>query len=383
MNTQQNSSKAVKRSFWVAFAFYFLIGFEFFYMISPFAAYFYSVYSPGLHFFNESATFSWLNQIFLPHIVSDTSSAFLNVLPNIGMILAFGGFLLFCLGAAQVYWSKLFKKQAVTGGVYRIVRHPQYAALIVSGFGLLILWPRYIALLAYITMLFFYTFLAKVEEKECEAKFGESYLNYQQQTAMFFPLPTRKLSLSFLVPQKRMARYFVTGSFYLIAVVLGIGMADAARNWSLANLYAVYDINSAAISVVPLGKKQIKEIMDLAMSNNRVDELINKQGAANGKIIGYVMPLDWSASEIPMRPVPNAPDHFDYTSGRKIEKCRVVLTKALQRNQNDSEKMEIITHTTKRIPLAEVVVDLENMNILTVQGPVQNNQLASIPLPVF
>ena len=50
MPADQTGNRVFKKSFWIAFAFYFLIGFEFFYMVSPFAVYFYSVYRPGLFF---------------------------------------------------------------------------------------------------------------------------------------------------------------------------------------------------------------------------------------------------------------------------------------------------------------------------------------------
>lgn len=62
-----------------------------------------------------------------------------------GFILALGGLVIFCIGASQVYYYKLTRKKVVTYGIYNLIRHPQYAALAISGFGLLILWPRYIA----------------------------------------------------------------------------------------------------------------------------------------------------------------------------------------------------------------------------------------------
>ena len=154
MPVNQNGNRVFKKSFWIAFAFYFLIGFEFFYMVSPFAVYFYSVYRPGLNFINSHPTLAWLSTIFLPHFVSHTKSWLLNSIMTAGSILALVGVVIFGIGASQVYYYKLTRKKVVTGGIYNLIRHPQYAALAVSGFGLLILWPRYIVLLSYITMLF-------------------------------------------------------------------------------------------------------------------------------------------------------------------------------------------------------------------------------------
>ena len=44
----------------------------------------------------------------------------------------------------------------------------------------------------FVTMLFVYYLLAKAEERECEAKFGASYLEYKAKTAMFLPLKSIK-----------------------------------------------------------------------------------------------------------------------------------------------------------------------------------------------
>ena len=150
------SNKVIKRSFWGALAFYFLIAFEFFYMAGPFAAYFYSVYAPVLNFFNRTPSLAWLGKFFLPHAARYTSSFFINSLEIVGAVLAVTGFLAFCIGACQVYYYKIRKKGIVTGGVYNRVRHPQYASFIVCSFGLLLLWPRYIVALMFVTMLFFY-----------------------------------------------------------------------------------------------------------------------------------------------------------------------------------------------------------------------------------
>ncbi len=178
MSVSQKNDGFVRKSFWIAFAFYFFIAFEFFYMVTPFAAYFYSIYEPGLSFINQNTALSWLSTTFLPHFVTHSSSGLLHIVSLIGSILAFGGFAIFAIGVTQIYYNKLTRKPAVTGGIYRFIRHPQYTALAMAGFGLLILWPRYLVLISYVTMLFFYYFLARIEEKECERKFGEPYRRY-------------------------------------------------------------------------------------------------------------------------------------------------------------------------------------------------------------
>jgi hypothetical protein len=117
MPADQTGNRYLKKSFWIAFAFYFFIGFEFFYMVSPIAVYFYSVYRPGLNFINSHPTLAWLSTIFLPHVVSHTKSWLLNTAITAGSIIALGGLVIFCIGASQVYYNKLTRKEVVKGGI--------------------------------------------------------------------------------------------------------------------------------------------------------------------------------------------------------------------------------------------------------------------------
>ena len=63
MSIQTRNGTATKRTFWTIAIFYLLIGFEFFYMASPFAIYFYSVYGPGLNSVNSNPTLAWLSSV--------------------------------------------------------------------------------------------------------------------------------------------------------------------------------------------------------------------------------------------------------------------------------------------------------------------------------
>ncbi|MCC5906853.1 MAG: hypothetical protein JJU13_11630 [Balneolaceae bacterium] len=75
--------------------------------------------------------------------------------------------------AVRIYWNKLKKRGAVTDGIYRHIRHPQYLALMIASFGMVLIWPRYLVLFGFITVCFAYYFLARMEEKICEDKFRE------------------------------------------------------------------------------------------------------------------------------------------------------------------------------------------------------------------
>ncbi len=105
----------------------------------------------------------------------------------LGAPLALVGMGIFFSGAIQIYGRKLRGGGAVTGGLYRWVRHPQYASLAVVGLGLLLLWPRYYLALAFVTMCFLYVALARAEERQMLKEAGETYRSYMARTSMFFP----------------------------------------------------------------------------------------------------------------------------------------------------------------------------------------------------
>lgn len=101
-----------------------------------------------------------------------------------GLIAA--GFIL--IGAA---WDVLFKAQRThqiaTTGPYAYLRHPQYVGFIVVMLGFLIQWPTIITLIMFPILVIMYLRLARREEQESLAEFGEAYAQYVAHTPAFFP----------------------------------------------------------------------------------------------------------------------------------------------------------------------------------------------------
>jgi len=97
-----------------------------------------------------------------------------------------GGFVL--IGAA---WDVLYKAQRThqiaTAGPYAYLRHPQYVGFIVIMFGFLIQWPTLITLIMFPILVTMYLRLARREERESMAEFGEAYTVYAATTPAFFP----------------------------------------------------------------------------------------------------------------------------------------------------------------------------------------------------
>lgn len=97
-----------------------------------------------------------------------------------------GGFIL--LAAA---WDVLYKAQRThqlaSSGPYAYLRHPQYVGFILIMIGFLVQWPTIITLIMFPILVVMYLRLARREEQEALAEFGEAYAHYAAHTPAFFP----------------------------------------------------------------------------------------------------------------------------------------------------------------------------------------------------
>ncbi len=110
----------------------------------------------------------------------------LNPLHLLGGIVIGGGFAL--LASA---WRVLFAAQQAhrlaTEGPYAYVRHPQYDAFILIMLGFLLQWPTLLTLVMFPVLAWMYVHLARQEETEVSAEFGEAYARYCARTPAFLP----------------------------------------------------------------------------------------------------------------------------------------------------------------------------------------------------
>ena len=86
-------------------------------------------------------------------------------------------------------WRRIYQAggELVTDGVCAWVRHPQYAGLFLVTIGMLVQWPTVITVTTWPVLLAVYTRLARREERETEARFGEAYRQYRARVPMFVP----------------------------------------------------------------------------------------------------------------------------------------------------------------------------------------------------
>jgi protein-S-isoprenylcysteine O-methyltransferase Ste14 len=135
---------------------------------------------PGLDLFSHNSGHLWET------LLGTTGDPHLSPLHLLSNVFIGGGFIL--LGAA---WKVLHEAQRAghlaTTGPYASVRHPQYVAFVAILLGFLLQWPTVLTLAMFPVLAAMYVRLARREERESRAQFGEAYARYAAETPAFLP----------------------------------------------------------------------------------------------------------------------------------------------------------------------------------------------------
>jgi protein-S-isoprenylcysteine O-methyltransferase Ste14 len=108
----------------------------------------------------------------------------------LSFVFIIGGFLLIA-AAWRVLYGAQQRQELATTGPYSYIRHPQYLGFILVMFGFLLQWPTILTLLMFPVLVWMYVRLARQEEREALATFGDAYASYAAQVPGFFPRPSR------------------------------------------------------------------------------------------------------------------------------------------------------------------------------------------------
>lgn len=132
---------------------------------------------PALNPFSHASGHLWITLL-------GGGSAMSVVIHVVSNGLMVGGLIL--MGAG---WKRIYKAEGelVTDGVYAWVRHPQYAGLYLVTIGMFVQWPTIITVATWPVLLVVYYRLARREEREAEARFGEAFRAYRARVPMFVP----------------------------------------------------------------------------------------------------------------------------------------------------------------------------------------------------
>ncbi len=260
---------------------YFVIAFEVLIMISPFAGFFYSVFNPVLLKLAGNSSTRWLSAFYLPHMVLP-QDWFLQFVRVMGSVLFVAGMLIFFVCAGQIYTAKFTKKGAVLGGLYSVIRHPQYLALGMAGLGLSILWPRFLTIVLWLVMTLVYYFLAKDEERRMLNAHEITYRAYMKKTGMFLPKSVEKS----LTPSSGIGKAALALCF--IAVVMGSAFLLRAYTISRLTLWTKSP-NVIGVAILPEDGFKMDHRMPDILALKEVKERLQD----NKKYLVYFIPQNY------------------------------------------------------------------------------------------
>ena len=111
-------------------------------------------------------------------------------------VLIFAGFVLLAKSWGILYEAQR-RRELATSGPYAGVRHPQYLGFVLIMSGFLLQWPTLLTLAMFPILLYMYVRLARREEREVAAEFGEEYASYAKRTPAFIPRLSALLARSY------------------------------------------------------------------------------------------------------------------------------------------------------------------------------------------
>lgn len=97
-----------------------------------------------------------------------------------------GGFILIS-AAWKVLYEAQRRRALATTGPYAYVRHPQYVGFILIMLGFLFQWPTLLTLGMFPVLVWMYVRLARQEEREVRAEYGDAYDRYAARVPGFVP----------------------------------------------------------------------------------------------------------------------------------------------------------------------------------------------------
>jgi protein-S-isoprenylcysteine O-methyltransferase Ste14 len=104
----------------------------------------------------------------------------------LSFVLVGAGFVVIAAGWRALYEAQQ-RHEMATAGVYSYVRHPQYFGFILVMLGFLVQWPTILTLAMFPVLVAMYVGLARSEERESIASFGDAYRRYMAEVPAFIP----------------------------------------------------------------------------------------------------------------------------------------------------------------------------------------------------
>lgn len=359
-------------------------------MISPFAGFFYArlQFEPLLGLLSRSPWTAWLDGFFLNHSVV-TTSALLEWQRDLGLVLFLLGVIGFFLSAVQVYGNKLTGRGVATGVLYRYLRHPQYLCLVVAGWGLLTMWPRFLLLGIWVTMCFLYAGLARFEERRMEERFGHDYRRFADTRGVFLPgSPVRRLfeaSLGRLHP-----RPLAWATSYALCLALAFGLAFLLRDYTRESAALLWqpDVDAVVVSTWPQPESWLEEVFSAANANGQVQARL-AESQADRPVVATILAPRYGMKDMYYEPAPGQPQGeggplMGVNPAETDEPVEVVFSRAQKPYREELSLEEALDADVRLTPLVVVEVSPATGEVLDVRISLPQNHWGSkVTMPVF
>jgi hypothetical protein len=199
----------------------------------------------------------------------------------------------FLVCALQVYGGKLLRRGVASGGLYALVRHPQYLALAVAAWGLAVMWPRFLTLTLFAVMLFLYYLLARDEERRMLSRFGETYQAYLERTGMFLPRLVERTLGRHDKPRHPLT-VGKTGAILLALIVVCVGSGFLLRSYTVRHLPLVQvagvDVITITAEDIGAAKQLLPSVLEESAAAAKLQPL---RGRAGHRVLAYFIPIDY------------------------------------------------------------------------------------------
>ncbi len=110
------------------------------------------------------------------------------------------GFIIAGFWLLSAAWKALYAAQRshslATTGPYAYIRHPQYAGFVLIMLGFLLQWPTVLTVLMFPVLVVMYARLARREERDALAEFGDAYGEYMREVPAFIPRKRRRSAVN-------------------------------------------------------------------------------------------------------------------------------------------------------------------------------------------
>jgi protein-S-isoprenylcysteine O-methyltransferase Ste14 len=387
---------------------YGLIGIEIIIMISPFALYFYSVYGPILQLISGHPAISWTTEFFLPHMVFVDDPLILGI--SYLQIFLVIGLLLFFSAAVPLYYGRITKRGVVRRSFYSKIRHPQYLFLAISGFGLLLYWPRFIILIMYVTMLFVYYILARNEERRMNVECPGNYETYMKNTPMFLPGEPGGKIYTILFGRIKPKRLGIAMA-YLVTLVVSLLVAVGIRGYTISQLPVVETRTLTLMPVFPRPRDEVAELYEKLVSSQEVQPYLDEMKPD----LAYIFPGDYFLTAIVIdeerRFSPDMIERFPeilewhqhkYRGGlgkffrifynyismlgsveTNYDVERIVLVQVRDYKNNRVDQKDLFKMGVKRKAVLIVDIDSHDKKVISVMKASGSHKWGSMPMPTF